>query len=365
MAQIWYAYLQIYIYIYLQPLEHILMWLIFSDGIECGLLAPDSSVSLIHHLDPDSWRMQCRNIWLDAHIYIYIMAIVIHTYLHECIPTKITQICMFLPISSFLPYFSRLTSQLVALSVFPVKSQDFSDAEVSQEQLEWLRMVEIEFWWPKWDWILGILTSICLPNSNSFCWDSGDESVDFWYSVLYFQTQIVVIETTVECYGISFNQQQYDSMTHGFVGHGLQPWSGDICRGIRWIFFITQQHVMDLFNYDIHVYIYNPLRLLRICVFPIMQLNSNATLLRICPHFVLICFLPIWPSLWKPLYISMQPVYIIDYIETACLYNTILCDVNCILSKCFQVQLWGCPGKPKFQFHILSKRSGLYIYIYK
>ena len=112
-----------------------------------------------------------------------------------------------------------------------------------------------------------------------------------------------------------------------------------------------------------YIYIYNPLRLLRICVFPIMQLNSNATLLRICPHFVLICFLPIWPSLWKPLYISMQPVYIIDYIETACLYNTILCDVNCILSKCFQVQLWGCPGKPKFQFHILSKRSGLYIYI--
>ena len=38
------------------------------------------------------------------------------------------------------------------------------------------------------------------------------------------------------------------------------------------------------------------------------QLNSNATPLRICPHFVLICFLPIWPSLWKPLYISMQPV---------------------------------------------------------
>ena len=27
--------------------------------------------------------------------------------------------------------------------------------------------------------------------------------------------------------------------------------------------------------------------------------------------------------------------------------NDILCDVNCILSKCFQVQFWGCPGKPK------------------
>ena len=25
-------------------------------------------------------------------------------------------------------------------------------------------------------------------------------------------------------------------------------------------------------------------------------------------------------------------------------------DVNCILSILFQVQLWGCPGKPKFQF---------------
>ena len=54
-----------------------------------------------------------------VYIYMYIMAIVIHTYLHECIPTKITQICMFLPISSFLPYISRLTSQLVALSAFP------------------------------------------------------------------------------------------------------------------------------------------------------------------------------------------------------------------------------------------------------
>ena len=39
-------------------------------------------------------------------------------------------------------------------------------------------------------------------------------------------------------------------------------------------------------------------------------------------------------------------------------------DVNCILSILFQVQLWGCPGKPKFQFHILCGRGRLYIYIY-
>ena len=37
-------------------------------------------------------------------------------------------------------------------------------------------------------------------------------------------------------------------------------------------------------------------------------------------------------------------------------------DVNCILSKCFQVQLWGCPGKPKFQFYILCGRGPLYIF---
>ena len=37
-------------------------------------------------------------------------------------------------------------------------------------------------------------------------------------------------------------------------------------------------------------------------------------------------------------------------------------DVNCILSILFQVQLWGCPGKPKFQFHILSERCTLYIH---
>ena len=58
----------------------------------------------------------------------------------------------------------------------------------------------------------------------------------------------------------------------------------------------------------IYIYIYNLLHSHRICVFPILQLNSNATPHRICPHFVLICFLPIWPSLWKPLYISMPPV---------------------------------------------------------
>jgi signal recognition particle receptor subunit beta len=44
--------------------------------------------------------------------------------------------------------------------------------------------------------------------------------------------------------------------------------------------------------------------------------------------------------------------------------NDILCDVNCILSKCFQVQLWGCPGKPKFQFHILCGWRTLYILSY-
>ena len=59
---------------------------------------------------------------------------------------------------------------------------------------------------------------------------------------------------------------------------------------------------------NMYIYIYNQPRYLRISVFPIMQLNSNATPLRICPHFVLICFLPIWPLLWKPLYTSMQPV---------------------------------------------------------
>ena len=38
-------------------------------------------------------------------------------------------------------------------------------------------------------------------------------------------------------------------------------------------------------------------------------------------------------------------------------------DVNCILSILFQVQFWGCPGKPKFQFHILCGWRTLYIYI--
>ena len=37
-------------------------------------------------------------------------------------------------------------------------------------------------------------------------------------------------------------------------------------------------------------------------------------------------------------------------------------DVNCILSILFQVQSWGCPGKPKFQFHILCGRGRLYMY---
>ena len=43
--------------------------------------------------------------------------------------------------------------------------------------------------------------------------------------------------------------------------------------------------------------------------------------------------------------------------------NDILCDVNCILCKCFQVQFWGCPGKPKFQFHILCGWSTFYMYM--
>jgi hypothetical protein len=38
-------------------------------------------------------------------------------------------------------------------------------------------------------------------------------------------------------------------------------------------------------------------------------------------------------------------------------------DVNCILSILFQVQFWGCQGKPKFQFHILCGWRTLYIYI--
>ena len=39
-------------------------------------------------------------------------------------------------------------------------------------------------------------------------------------------------------------------------------------------------------------------------------------------------------------------------------------DVNCILSIVFQVQFRGCPGKPKFQFHILCRWRTLHIYIY-
>jgi len=39
-------------------------------------------------------------------------------------------------------------------------------------------------------------------------------------------------------------------------------------------------------------------------------------------------------------------------------------DVNCILSILFQVQFWGCQGKPKFQFHILCGWRTLYILSY-
>ena len=39
-------------------------------------------------------------------------------------------------------------------------------------------------------------------------------------------------------------------------------------------------------------------------------------------------------------------------------------DVNCILSILFQVQFWGCQGKPKFQFHILRGWRTLYILSY-
>ena len=47
-------------------------------------------------------------------------------------------------------------------------------------------------------------------------------------------------------------------------------------------------------TFNTYIYIYNLPRYLRISVFPIMQLNSTVTPLRICPHFVLMCFLPIW-----------------------------------------------------------------------
>ena len=40
------------------------------------------------------------------------------------------------------------------------------------------------------------------------------------------------------------------------------------------------------------VYIYNLPHPHRICVFPILQLNSNANLLTICPHFVFMFFPP-------------------------------------------------------------------------
>ena len=119
MAQIWYAYLQIYIYIYLSTafgaysyVTHIQWW--------NWMWSASTRLFRLLNPPPGPWQLTHA---MPKHLarcaYIYIMAIVIHTYLHECIPTKIAQICMFLPISSFLPYFSRLTSQLVALSVFP------------------------------------------------------------------------------------------------------------------------------------------------------------------------------------------------------------------------------------------------------
>ena len=40
------------------------------------------------------------------------------------------------------------------------------------------------------------------------------------------------------------------------------------------------------------IYIYNLPHPHRICVFPILQLNSNANLLTICPHFVFMFFPP-------------------------------------------------------------------------
>ena len=59
---------------------------------------------------------------------------------------------------------------------------------------------------------------------------------------------------------------------------------------------IFQKICHDMSN---HIYIYNLPHPHRICVFLILQLNSNANLLRICPHFVFMFFLPIWSSLWK------------------------------------------------------------------
>ena len=87
--------------------------------------------------------------------------------------------------------------------------------------------------------------------------------------------------------------------------------------GLRWLGHMIPRyiwHIESIYTWMLYswradsIYIYNQLRYLRMSVFPIMQLNSNAPPLRICPHFVLICFLPIWPLLWKPLYTSMQPV---------------------------------------------------------
>jgi hypothetical protein len=57
---------------------------------------------------------------------------------------------------------------------------------------------------------------------------------------------------------------------------------------------------------------------------------------------------------WKNLYGKVQEF----------IWLNRLFDFNCILSIVFQVQFLGCPGKPNFQFHILSVRGWLYIYIY-
>ena len=45
------------------------------------------------------------------------------------------------------------------------------------------------------------------------------------------------------------------------------------------------------------------------------------------------------------------------------LYIYIYIKQQNILSILFQVQFWGCPGKQKFQFHILCGWRTLYIYI--
>ena len=68
-----------------------------------------------------------------------------------------------------------------------------------------------------------------------------------------------------------------------------------------------------MYIYIYIICIYNLLHSHRICVFPILQLNSNATPHRTCPHFVLICLLPIWPIsyyfvYWKVVFFLPQRV---------------------------------------------------------